>query len=164
LTGISDKTPRVVVGVDDSQAARWALARAAGEARRRGLPLLVVHAIRPPRAGQLMADTPVPSDMAMLQRECATAVRALLSDLPIPPEMEVTVTCPYGHPGQTLTRLATEHDLLVIGHRPRGRLSRMITRSTREYCGRHARATLVTVSTPAMASADARAPESVGSR
>jgi nucleotide-binding universal stress UspA family protein len=156
------KSPRVVVGVDDSPTARWALAWAAAQARLHGLPLLVVHAIRPTNAGYPVTDIPLPSDVITLQRECAIALRALLSDMAISPEVDVTITCPYGHPGQALARLAQEGDLLVIGHSSRSMLSRMITRSVWSYCARHARATLVTIPTPSRPALDARALEMVG--
>lgn len=158
------KTPRVVVGVDDSQGARWALAWAVGEARLRGLPLLVVHAVRPPRAGYWAGNVPVPSDVATLRRECTTAVRSLLAEMTIPPDMEVTTTCPYGHPGAALTRLAGEGDLLVIGRGARGLLSHLITGSVQRHCARRARATLVVVPTPSLPPLDTSTLENVGSQ
>ncbi|HEX6473259.1 MAG TPA: universal stress protein [Streptosporangiaceae bacterium] len=144
------KTPRVVVGVDDSPAARWALAWAVAYARQRDLPLHIVHAIQPPRAGCWMTGVPFPTYVATLQHECAVALRALLADTAPPPEMKVTTACPYGRPGRTLTRLAHEGDLLVIGRGAGGRLSRLITRSVHAYCARHATASLVTISTPSL--------------
>jgi nucleotide-binding universal stress UspA family protein len=156
------KTPRVVVGVDDSPAARWALAWAVAQARQHGLPLHIVHVIRPPRAGYWVTGIPIPSDVATLQQECIIALRALLSHMAIPPETEVTITCPSGHPGQILTRLAREGDLLVIGHSPRGRLSRMITRSVQGYCVRHAQASVVTISAPPLPALEAAALQTTG--
>jgi nucleotide-binding universal stress UspA family protein len=152
VTPIWTKIPRVVVGVHDSPAARWALAWAIGEARLRDLPLLVVHAIQPPRSGtRAMA---MPSDLALLQRERSDVVRRLLGDMTIPPEVEVTTTCPYGRPGETLTRLARDGDVLVLGGCRRGPLSRVTRGSVPGYCARHANATLVIVPEPSLSSLD----------
>jgi nucleotide-binding universal stress UspA family protein len=147
-------TPRVVVGVDDTSAARWALAWAVGEARLRELPLLVVHAIPPAEAGLQAAGLPLPADVATLQRECAVALCEMLADMTIPPDLEVTTVCPYGYPGETLTRLTHDGDLLVIGRGERGLLSRMLTASVRGYCARYAAATLVVVPVPSLDSLD----------
>lgn len=146
------KTPRVVVGVDDTPAARWALAWAVGEARLRELPLLVVHAIAPAAAGIRAAGVPLPADVATLQRECAVALCEMLADMTIPPDLEVTTTCPYGYPGETLTRLTHDGDLLVVGRSGRGLLSRLLSGSVHGYCARYARATLVVVPVPSFSS------------
>ncbi|HZB28818.1 MAG TPA: universal stress protein [Streptosporangiaceae bacterium] len=142
------RTPRVVVGVDDSPAARWALAWAIGEARLRDLPLLMVHAIPPAEAGIRSAGIPMPGDVATLQRECAVALCEMLADMTVPTDLEVITACPYGYPAETLTRLTHDGDLLVIGRSGRGRLSRMLTGSVGGYCARHSPATLVVVPVP----------------
>jgi nucleotide-binding universal stress UspA family protein len=154
VTPIWTRTPRVVVGVDDSDAARWALAWAVGEARLRGLPLLVVNAIPPSHAGLRATGMPLPVDVVILQEERAVALRKLLHDMTIPPELEVTTKCPYGHPGETLARLAHDGDLLVIGRAGRNLLSRLMTGSVRDYCARNAKATLVVVPVPSLSSLD----------
>ncbi len=154
MTQTWTKTPRVVVGVDDSPAAPWALAWAAGEARLRGLPLLVVHVIPPAGAGLPATGINLPADVATLQRESAVAICRLLTDMTIPPDLGVTTHCPYGYPGETLTRLTHDGDLLVIGHSGRGPLSRLLTGSVQGYCARHTRATLVVVPVPSFASLD----------
>ncbi|HEU5158412.1 MAG TPA: universal stress protein [Streptosporangiaceae bacterium] len=147
-------TPRVVVGVDDSPAARWALAWAVGEARLRDLPLLVVHAIAPAGAGIRAPGIPLPADVATLQRECAVELCRLLADMTIPPGLQVATKCPYGYPGETLTRLTHDGDLLVIGRSGRGLLSRLLTGSVHGYCARYTRATLVVVPPPSFTSLD----------
>lgn len=148
------RTPRVVVGVDDTTAARWALAWAVGEARLRELPLLVVHAIPPAEAGMRAAGVPMPSEVATLQRECSVALCEALAELTVPPDLDITTACPYGYPGETLTRLTHDGDLLVIGRGGRGPLSRLLTGSVRGYCARHAQATLIVVPVPALDSLD----------
>jgi hypothetical protein len=112
----------------------------------------------------MVAGVPLPSDVATLQRECAIAVRTVLADMAIPPDVDVTTTCPYGHPGKTLTRLAHEGDLLVLGHSARSLPSRLITGSVRRHCVRRARATLVVVRAPSLRSLDAAALEEIGTQ
>jgi nucleotide-binding universal stress UspA family protein len=154
VTQVWTRTPRIVVGFDDSPAARWALAWAVGEARLRGLPLLVAHVIPPDSGGARatgvpgVAYVPAVDDLATLRRGCSVAIAKQLAEMIGPAGPEATVTCPYGHPGAMLTELAHDGDLLVIGHGRRGLLSRLTRGSTRGYCARHARATLVVVPAP----------------
>ncbi|HEX6472122.1 MAG TPA: universal stress protein [Streptosporangiaceae bacterium] len=151
------KTPRVIVGFDDSPAARWALAWAVGEARLRDLPLLVAHVIQPDREGVRAPALPgvpaVPAvdDLAGIQRGSSVAIARLLAEMTGPAGPEATATCPYGHAGAVLTELAHDGDLLVIGQGRRRLLSRLLRGSTQGYCARHARATLVVVPAPSFA-------------
>jgi nucleotide-binding universal stress UspA family protein len=154
VTRIWTKTPRVVVGIDESPVARWALAWAVGEARLRDLPLLVVHAIPPAGAGVRAPGIPLPAEVATLQHECAVALCGLLAESSVPPDLEVTTKCPYGYPGETLTRLTHDGDLLVIGQSGRGLLARLLMGSVQAYCARHSSATLVVVPAPSFSSLD----------
>lgn len=151
MTQVWRKTPRVVVGFDDSPAARWALAWAVGEARLRDLPLLVVHVIAPDQAmvrATSVPGVPAVDDMGTLRRQCYVAITKHLAEVTGPSGPDVTTTCPYGHPGAMLTELAHDGDLLVIGQGRRGLVSRLLRGSTQGYCARHARATLVVVPVP----------------
>jgi nucleotide-binding universal stress UspA family protein len=151
VTQVWTRTPRVVVGFDDSSAARWALAWAVGEARLRELPMLVVHAIPPDHAAARATGVPgLPAvdDVATLQRGCSAAIAKLLAEMTGPSGPEATATCRYGHPGVLLTELSHDGDLLVIGQGRRGLWSRLLRGSTQGYCVRHARSTLVVVPVP----------------
>jgi nucleotide-binding universal stress UspA family protein len=140
--------PRVVVGVDDSAGARCALAWAIGEARLRGLPLLVVHAAPlPPHvsaAGQLgggVTEALYAAGIDLVERLLAEVA----ADVPRPETLVL-----IGEPGSVLVRIAREDDLLVVGRGERSALSRLLRPSVRLHCARRARATLVCVRPPAV--------------
>ncbi|MFC5186438.1 universal stress protein [Actinomadura harenae] len=141
--------PRVVVGVDDSPGARCALSWAIGEARLRGLPLLVVHAAPlPPHvsaAGQIgcgITDALRSAGADLISRTLAEVAGG-------PPSgVELTELALVGEPGATLVRLARDDDILVVGHGDRSLFSRIVRPSVRLHCARRTRATLVCVRPP----------------
>jgi nucleotide-binding universal stress UspA family protein len=141
----------VVVGVDDSAGARCALSWAIGEARLRGLPLMVVHAAPlPPHvsaAGQLGCGV-----TEALRGAGAELIARLLDDVAggAPHGLDMTALALVGEPGATLVRLARETDILVVGRGERGLLSRLLRPSVRLHCARRAKATFVCVRPPAM--------------
>ncbi|WP_192809485.1 universal stress protein [Actinomadura rudentiformis] len=144
--------PRVVVGVDDSAGARCALAWAIGEARIRGLPLLVVHAAPLPAhvaaAGQLGCVTEA------LQSAGEQLIAQLLCEVAdgSPAGVETATLSVVGEPGATLVRLARGDDILVVGRGERPALSRLLRPSVRLHCARRTRATFVCVRPPAVQS------------
>ncbi|MFC4907146.1 universal stress protein [Actinomadura gamaensis] len=141
--------PRVVVGVDDSPGARCALSWAIGEARLRGLALLVVHAAPlPPHvsaAGQIGCGI-----TEALRAAGAELIARTLAEVAggTPHGVEMTALALVGEPGATLVRLARDDDILVVGHGHRSLLSRIIRPSVRLHCARRTRATLVCVRPP----------------
>ncbi|WP_433323574.1 universal stress protein [Spirillospora sp. CA-294931] len=143
--------PRVVVGVDDTPAARCALSWAIGEARLRGLSLLVVHAEPlPPHvsaAGQLGGGV-----TDALRGAGAELIATLLDEVAdgTPHGVELTAVAVVGEPGATLVKLAGDDDMLVVGHGDRGPLSRLLRPSVRLHCARRARATFVCVRPPTL--------------
>ncbi|GLZ12810.1 universal stress protein [Actinomadura sp. NBRC 104425] len=142
--------PRVVVGVDDSPGARCALSWAIGEARLRGLPLLIVHAAPlPPHVsavGQLG-----PGVTEALRSAGAELIAQLLDEVAdgTPCGVEMSALALVGEPGAALVRLAREDDILVVGHGSRGLWSRLVRPSVRLHCARRSRATFVCVRPPA---------------
>ncbi|MCP2341643.1 universal stress protein [Actinomadura rupiterrae] len=141
--------PRVVVGVDDSPGARCALSWAIGEARLRGLALLVVHAAPlPPHvsaAGQIGCGI-----TEALRAAGAELIARTLGEVAggTPHGVQMTALALVGEPGATLVRLARDDDILVVGHGDRSLLSRIIRPSVRLHCARRTRATLVCVRPP----------------
>ncbi|MEU5883747.1 universal stress protein [Spirillospora sp. NPDC047279] len=144
--------PRVVVGVDDSPGARCALAWAIGEARIRGLPLLVVHAAPLPAhvaaAGQLGCVTEA------LQGSGEQLITQLLCEVAdgSPAGVATSMLSVVGEPGATLVRVARCDDILVVGRGERAALSRLLRPSVRLHCARRTRATFVCVRPPAFQS------------
>lgn len=147
----ANEGPRVVVGVDDSPAARWALAWAIGEARLRRMPLLVAHVSAFPQYAARAAGVPLPRDYSDVKAEGAAMISALLDDVAggAPEGVQLLAMSLVGEPGETLVRLARDGDILVIGRGDRGTLSRLLNPSAHRYCARHARATVVCVRPPA---------------
>ena len=147
----ANEGPRVVVGVDDSSTARWALAWAIGEARLRGLPLLVAHVSAFPQYAARAAGIPLPRDYADVKAEGAALISALLDDVAggTPDGVRLEAISLVGEPGESLVRLARDGDILVVGRGGRGLLSRMVNPSAHRYCTRHARTTVVSVRAPA---------------
>jgi nucleotide-binding universal stress UspA family protein len=147
----ANEGPRVVVGVDDTTAARWALAWAIGEARLRGTPLVVAHVAPFPQYASRTAGIPLPRDYADVKEEGAALIRALLEDVcgGAPDGVRLVAMSLVGEPGETLVRLARDGDILVIGRGGRGVMSRLLNPSAHRYCARHARTTVVCVRPPA---------------
>ncbi|WP_327589609.1 universal stress protein [Nonomuraea sp. NBC_00507] len=142
--------PRIVVGVDDSPASRWALAWGIGEARLRRAPLLAVHVSRAPITpiGEVL-----PYDHgASLEEEARSAelIASLFKDVAggIPGDLHVVCVVQLGEPWRHLVELARPGDLLVLGRGRRHWWSRLFLPSTRRCCTRYARTTLVVVASP----------------
>lgn len=98
----------VVVGVDDSNSARAAVAWAAQAADRRGLALHLVEVL--PAAGGAGDEAGVPHGRAR-----ALLSRAKLIAHGISPDLEITMHTLTGRVGPALVDYATEASLLVVG-------------------------------------------------
>ncbi len=142
--------PRIVVGVRDSETARWALATAVGEARLRGMPLLIVH-VAPMPQPVAAAMGGAWSDMIAASRALGAAtLRRVLDEVcdGAPADLEVRALSMIGDPGRVLSELARPGDILVLGRGSRGPLRRLLRPSARRYCARHVRTTLICVEAP----------------
>lgn len=143
--------PRVVVGVDESPAARWALAWAIGAARLRRMALVAVHVSRAPI--HPFAETLPLHHAARLdeQGRSADVVAQAFDEVcgGRPDDIRTTTIVRLGEPGYHLVQLARDSDLLVLGRSQRGLISRILLPSTSMYCARHAVATVVIVRLPA---------------
>ncbi|WP_219504292.1 universal stress protein [Nonomuraea ceibae] len=142
--------PRLIVGVDESPASRWALAWAIGVARLHRMALVAVHVSRAPVHPFPEA---LPVQHAVRQGEearCAEVVAGVFDDVAggVPDDLNVAMLARVGDPGYHLVDLAGEGDLLVLGRGRRGLISRMFLPSTSMYCARHARTTVVIVRQP----------------
>ncbi|MGV9386904.1 universal stress protein [Nonomuraea sp. NPDC003707] len=138
--------PRIVVGVDDSPASRWALAWAVAEARLRGVPLLAVHVSRVP---PVAPETPAYDHGALADEEARSLelIGSLFDDIAggTPGDLQVVGVTRLGEPWHHLVELARPGDLLVLGRGARRRLSRLLLASTRRCCTRYTRTTVVIV-------------------
>lgn len=144
----------LVVGISRSRASSWALAWAAGEARRRGMRLLLVHVFRPaffplPAADPRVTGAPYDPNA---DREAAgnrliwAAVEQAVGRMPrdVPYE-EVVIP---GRAAKELALIAHGGDVLVLGSRHRGWLRRLAPGSVARACSRRAECPVVVVPEP----------------
>jgi nucleotide-binding universal stress UspA family protein len=141
---------RLIVGVDESPASRWALAWAIGAARLHRMALVAVHVSRAP-VHPFPEALPVQHAIrAGEEARCNEVVAGVFDDVAggLPPDLVTAVVGRVGDPGYHLVDLAREGDLLVLGRSKRGVFSRIFLPSTSMYCARHARTTVVIVQQP----------------
>ncbi|MEV0234836.1 universal stress protein [Nonomuraea sp. NPDC050786] len=141
---------RLIVGVDESPASRWALAWAIGAARLHRMALVAVHVSRAP-VHPFPEALPVQHTLRSGEEaRCTEVVAGVFDDVAggVPDDIRTAVVGRVGDPGYHLVDLAREGDLLVLGRGRRGLLSRIFLPSTSMYCARHARTTVVIVQQP----------------
>lgn len=145
----TNRSPHVVVGVDNTLAGLHALRRAVAEARARNLPLEAVRAWSPgPASLYAIVPDPRAAEVAAASQLVARAFADTLGGLPLDVTVE-TVLVP-DVPGAALVRSAArDDDLLVIGagrHRRWRRLARTV-----RYCLSHAACPVLVVPPPPLA-------------
>lgn len=134
----------VVVGVDGSASADAAARWAAQEARRRELPLTIVHAVHLPEADAAPYE---PDDFAprlraegrALLARAAARINALYPDLPVTAELSDRA------PAHALEAASRTASLIVTGTRGRGGFTGMLLGSTSRALAAHGRCPLIVV-------------------
>lgn len=146
--------PRVVAAVDGSAGSQAALRFALEDAARRGVPVEVVIAFRPP---VLRPDFDAVSEadeerlLRIMGAEHEASARALVDEAtrqmsgPVP---EVHVRALRGTPAAVLVRESEGADLLVLGSRGHGGFHTMLLGSTSIQCTMHATCPVVVVHSP----------------
>lgn len=154
MQATASRAPQLVVGISRSPASWWALAWAIGEARRRGMRLVLIHVFRPRGFSLLDTDdffAPVPRDpnadrlaagYALIDRAVDQAAGQL------PGGVAVGRTVRPGRPAAVLSDLAHGGDVLVLGSRRRGWLRRHAPGSVSRACARRADCLVVIVPEP----------------
>jgi nucleotide-binding universal stress UspA family protein len=147
MTTTEMECPRVVVGVDESDAALAAVRWAAQEARERHATLELVHVMTHSTvtATSIYAPLPLPTDPAFAAAAewLAELVAALeLGDLTVHHRIET------GDPAHALARRAGNADLLVVGAHPRRGVLGLTQGSTADACIREAPCPVVVVPAP----------------
>jgi nucleotide-binding universal stress UspA family protein len=131
----------VVVGIDGSPGSRAALEFALDEAARRQARLRVVAAARMPEhwaTAYGMPQPPAPSQIiADVKAEAQRMVDAVIGGRP-QSGVSITVEAQAGAPGDVLAQASQGADLLVIGHRGRGRVVSALIGSVGLDCMLHA--------------------------
>jgi len=150
----------VVVGVDDSDGAKAALAFAHEEARLRNATLRAVHAWQFGYIGYTGFEGAVPAlggDIAELRAAAVAAldatVRAVLAD---PHGVEIEQRVVEGAAGAVLVDESSRADLLVVGSRGHGGFAQLLLGSVGQQCAHHAACPVVIVRPRAETAAPAR--------
>ncbi|WP_409329856.1 universal stress protein [Trujillonella humicola] len=134
---------RVVVGVDGSEDAVRAALLAAGEARRRGLPLLLVH-VTPWSTGDDALPVSSAEARAEFRQSAARLVEAAAETVRAETGLAgVTAEVVDDHPVDGLLALSAQAALLVIGTTGIGRLPGLLLGSTAGAVVQHARCPVV---------------------
>jgi nucleotide-binding universal stress UspA family protein len=144
-------TPRdamdVVVGIDESEPGRLALASAVEEAVRRAAPLRVVTVFE--SAGRFGAryNVPIPvSDDEIARREEVVVreiVDEVLSTAAARPDVRMVAVA--GATGPVLVEQSRTAQLLVVGHRGHGEIASALLGSVGLYCVLHAHSPVLVV-------------------
>jgi len=116
----------VVVGIDGSDASKRAIAYAAEEASRRGTPLVAVYAWMPPLTPgleYLWSEELVESQRTAAEEAIAIGTAGLASRYP---DLEIRREILQSPPVAALVQAAEGADLLVVGSRGRGGISRLL--------------------------------------
>ncbi|HEY2194211.1 MAG TPA: universal stress protein [Actinomycetospora sp.] len=145
---MTDSTPVVVCGIDDSQGSRAALEEAFRLAARRGARVRALLVYEQPEAWSAWsygpgAAVPMPepevfgeSAMKAAHAVVDPVVERLRTELPAMPEVEVDAQ--PGHPAEVLVKEAEDAEALVVGHRGRGAVASAFMGSTSLGCVLHA--------------------------
>ena len=140
--------PTVLVGLDDSAAARAALAWAARYCRRTVSALRAVNVLQWP-IGVASIGRPAEQVLFLPEREVSSdylrAIRGIFRD--VEPEASWMLTFAEGDAGEVLVRLAedNEFELLVVGTQEHVGFRRAVLGSVSHYCLSHARCPVVAV-------------------
>ncbi|MFC9324146.1 universal stress protein [Kitasatospora sp. NPDC057015] len=127
MASASKRRP-VVLGVDARGPGRLATAWAADEADRRGLPLLMVHAVlRAPAEPRTFAKRHA-EELHHDGRQLLDEATALVGERH--PGLEVTGTLVDGNPGQVLCRASRQAELVVLGSRRLSRAEEFLSASS----------------------------------
>jgi nucleotide-binding universal stress UspA family protein len=146
--------PRVMAGIDCSEGSKAALLFALQDAARRGVPLEVVTAYRPPEywmdfnvVGEQEEARMREQLRAQTEDRLRSFVDAVTADLPLPlPEIHIRAA--RGEAADALVREAHGADLLVVGSRGHGAFHTMLLGSTSMQVTMHATCPVTVVHSP----------------
>jgi len=125
MTSASERRP-IVLGVDALGPGPMAVAWAADEAGRRGLPLRLVHAV-PPMSHDIRGYEEDLHYRALRERGDEALDRASVLARERHPELESATVLADGKPGQVLCRESRRAELVVLGSRRLGRLEEVLS-------------------------------------
>jgi nucleotide-binding universal stress UspA family protein len=139
----------IVVGVDQSEGAKAALAFAHEEARLRDATLRAVHAWQfgyIDYTGFGGAAPAVGGDISELREAAAAALDATVREaLPSPGDVKIEQRVVEGSAGAALVDESRNADLLVVGSRGHGGFAQLLLGSVSQQCAQHAACPVVIV-------------------
>jgi nucleotide-binding universal stress UspA family protein len=133
-------SPRVVVGLDDSDAARAALTAAVAVAGELDADVEAVVAVQPPVR---WSEVDVVPPLAEVQERALARARGRVAQ--VPDGSRISVVTADGPAGAVLTERSAGAALLVVGSRSRSRLPGMLLGSVALHCVVHARCPVMVV-------------------
>jgi nucleotide-binding universal stress UspA family protein len=140
MTAPAGEPARVVVGLDDSEHGRAALAAAVAQAAPQGARVDAVLAYEPLDYWSDLYEGMAPSPGETLEQALARG-KAIVTDVLAPASVEsdrVRVLAAEGRPGQVLIHQAEGARLLVVGSRSRNQLQGVLLGSVALHCVMHA--------------------------
>lgn len=139
---------RVLVAMDDSQQADWALDLAVRTARATGAALRIVHVIPEPGSVSPELAYAEPALRAEMRESAQALVRRVVDR--IPEGIEVSHVLHEGAAARHICAAAKDWnaDLIVLGTHGRGMLGRLLLGGTAENVVRHAHCPVLTVAHP----------------
>ena len=133
--GTATVPPRVVVGLDGSEASRVALGEALAEAGPLGAEVTAVAAYSPASYWSDVYEVLVPPP-AQLHADAQRGAEALVAE--VPGDVPVRTVALEGPAGEVLVTEAADADLLVVGGRGHGAIRGMLLGSVALHCVVHA--------------------------
>jgi nucleotide-binding universal stress UspA family protein len=145
----------VVVGVDGSEPSLAAAELAAEEARRREVPLEIVHALSPPApvAGYPPDLVPVLATTGPVEQQWHDQAEQLLGQAAAQarqshPNLPVITRLRDGYPAELLTDASRHAQMLVVGHRGTGGFADLLLGSVAVQLANHAACPVIIVRRP----------------
>lgn len=134
--------PRIVVGIDGSDAGTAALDWAADEARRRNATLEIVHAWSMPNADPFL---PVAIDPELIRRSGAHVLAAAVDRVGTGQGLTLVPKLVAGTPDAALLAASADADLLVVGSHGHGVVAGVLLGSVTQRVLHRARCPVVVV-------------------
>jgi nucleotide-binding universal stress UspA family protein len=141
----------VVVGVDGSDGALWALDRAVAEAAAHTLPLYVVAAVNPAPTGYTpgmvdLVQESIERLLAGMSEVVTRGIETVLARHPDPPRLSLHIV--LGNPVEVLLQAAGPHHTLVVGTRGNGGFARLLLGSVSTALVHHSTCPVLVVPSP----------------
>lgn len=133
----------IIVGIDGSDSSRSALAYALEDAAARGDKVRAVYVVAPPDLWATAYGLPTmptrDGEFAAAQRALDTMLAEVIATVgSTVEEVPVETLTLVGPPAEVLIKQAAQADVLVIGHRGRGRIVSAVLGSVGLHCVMHA--------------------------